>query len=78
MKFFGKEFSDEEVERLCNHLSIENFKNNKSVNYDVMKELGILITGEQSFIRKGKYTISHIMFRFFFKQTLSKLKMQPG
>ncbi|XP_075969856.1 sulfotransferase 4 [Anticarsia gemmatalis] len=53
-KFFGKEFSDEEIERLCDHLSIDNFKNNKSVNYDVMKELGIQLTGEQSFIRKGK------------------------
>ncbi|CAB3228639.1 unnamed protein product [Arctia plantaginis] len=54
IKFFGKEFSDEQIERLCDHLSIDNFKNNKSLNYDVMKELGILITGEQSFIRKGK------------------------
>lgn len=52
-KFLGKNFTDEEVSKLCSHLSIENFKNNKSVNYDVMKELGILIPGEQAFIRKG-------------------------
>ncbi|CAB3228641.1 unnamed protein product [Arctia plantaginis] len=53
-KFFGKEFSDELIERLCDHLSIDNFRNNKSVNYDAMKELRILQTGEQGFIRKGK------------------------
>ncbi|XP_028165270.1 uncharacterized protein LOC114356358 [Ostrinia furnacalis] len=53
-RFLNKNFSDEEVDKLCSHLSIENFKNNKSVNYDVMKELGILIPGEQAFIRKGK------------------------
>lgn len=54
-KFFGKEYSDEEIDRLCNHLSIESFKNNKSVNYDVMKILGIMIPSDQAFIRKGIY-----------------------
>lgn len=52
-KFYGKSYTDAEVERLCDHLSIDNFKNNKSVNYDVMRELGILIPGTQAFIRKG-------------------------
>ncbi|KAG6448318.1 hypothetical protein O3G_MSEX005471 [Manduca sexta] len=53
-EFFNKQYTEEELAQLCDHLSIESFKNNKSVNYDVMKELGILIPGEQSFIRKGK------------------------
>ncbi|XP_013145972.1 PREDICTED: estrogen sulfotransferase-like [Papilio polytes] len=52
--FLGKSFTKEEIDKLCEHLSIDNFKNNKSVNYDVMKELGILISDGQSFIRKGK------------------------
>lgn len=52
-RFFGKEFTDEEITRLCDHLSIDSFKQNKSVNYDVMKELGILQSVE-GFIRKGK------------------------
>ncbi|XP_063620495.1 luciferin sulfotransferase-like [Cydia splendana] len=52
--FLDKQYSDEEIAKLCEHLSIDSFKNNKSVNYDVMKELGILIPGEQGFIRKGK------------------------
>ncbi|XP_045491378.1 sulfotransferase 1C4-like [Colias croceus] len=53
MEFFGKKFSDEQVKRLIDHLSIESFKNNPSVNYDVMKELGIMV-GAKEFIRKGK------------------------
>lgn len=53
-KFFKKQFTEEQVIKLCDHLNIDSFKKNKSVNYDVMKELGILIPGEQGFIRKGK------------------------
>ncbi|XP_014359001.2 luciferin sulfotransferase [Papilio machaon] len=53
-EFLGKSFTNEQIVKLCEHLSIDNFKNNKSVNYDVMKELGILIADGQSFIRKGK------------------------
>ncbi|KAM3963079.1 sulfotransferase 1C4-like [Aphomia sociella] len=53
-EFLEKSFTDEQINRLCEHLSIENFKNNTSVNYDVMKVLRILIPGEQAFIRKGK------------------------
>ncbi|KAJ0180696.1 hypothetical protein K1T71_004100 [Dendrolimus kikuchii] len=53
-KFFKKEFTDEEIACLCDHLSIENFKNNKSVNYDVMRVLKISKAGEAAFIRKGK------------------------
>ncbi|CAG4988484.1 unnamed protein product [Parnassius apollo] len=52
--FLGKTFTTEQLDKLCDHLSIDNFKNNKSVNYDVMRELGILIPNGQSFIRKGK------------------------
>ncbi|CAH2086176.1 unnamed protein product [Euphydryas editha] len=53
-KFFGKRFTEKQVKDLCEHLSIENFKVNKSVNYDVMRELGILQPGAATFIRKGK------------------------
>ncbi|XP_050345432.1 sulfotransferase 1B1-like [Nymphalis io] len=53
-KFFGKQFTEQQIDQLCDHLSIENFKVNKSVNYDVMRELGILIPGQATFIRNGK------------------------
>lgn len=52
--FLDKDFSEDEIAKLCDHLNIDNFKKNKSVNFDIMKELGILIPGEQAFIRKGK------------------------
>ncbi|XP_072943491.1 sulfotransferase 1B1-like [Epargyreus clarus] len=53
-KFLGKELSEKQIAQLCDHLSIDNFKNNKSVNYDVMRELGVLISGKDAFVRKGK------------------------
>ncbi|XP_022120487.2 sulfotransferase 1B1 [Pieris rapae] len=51
--FFGKKYNEEEIARLCDHLSFENFKKNPSVNYDLMKELGFMYA-DKDFIRKGK------------------------
>ncbi|CAH0701634.1 unnamed protein product [Spodoptera exigua] len=51
--FFGKKLNEEQMSRLCDHLSIDNFKNNKSVNYEDLREVGVLAKGE-TFIRKGK------------------------
>ncbi|CAH1980198.1 unnamed protein product [Acanthoscelides obtectus] len=53
-EFFGKDYSREQYDSLVKHLDIENFRNNKSVNYDILKHLGILKTGEAGFVRKGK------------------------
>ncbi|CAK1545175.1 unnamed protein product [Leptosia nina] len=51
--FFGKKYNNEQIARLCDHLSFESFKNNPSVNYDLMKELG-LMKSDKEFVRKGK------------------------
>ncbi|XP_045532596.1 sulfotransferase 1C4-like [Pieris brassicae] len=51
--FFGKKYNEEEIARLCDHLSFDNFKKNSSVNYDLMKELGLMYA-DKDFIRKGK------------------------
>ncbi|XP_077296310.1 sulfotransferase 4 isoform X3 [Arctopsyche grandis] len=53
-KFLSKSFDEQQIEKLSQHLIIDNFRNNASVNYDVLKDLGILNSGEQAFIRKGK------------------------
>ncbi|KAI5632729.1 sulfotransferase domain-containing protein [Phthorimaea operculella] len=53
-KFLNKEYAEEQIAGLCDHLSIDSFKKNKSVNLDDVKELGLFVDGEQSFIRKGK------------------------
>ncbi|CAK1581636.1 unnamed protein product [Parnassius mnemosyne] len=52
-KFLGKEITKEQIEKLCEHLKIDNFKKNKSVNYDNLKGIGLL-NEKESFIRKGK------------------------
>ncbi|XP_018564737.1 estrogen sulfotransferase isoform X2 [Anoplophora glabripennis] len=53
-KFLGKSYSLEQYETLADHLDIDNFRKNKSVNYDILKNLGVLIKGEEAFVRKGK------------------------
>ncbi|XP_063822181.1 luciferin sulfotransferase-like [Ostrinia nubilalis] len=51
--FLGAPVSEEQVVRLCDHLSFHNFKNNKCVNFDIFKYLG-LVKENAHFIRKGK------------------------
>ncbi|XP_013146116.1 PREDICTED: sulfotransferase family cytosolic 1B member 1-like [Papilio polytes] len=51
--FLGKTITSEQLTTLCSHLSIENFKNNPSINQDELKTLGML-SEKESFIRKGK------------------------
>lgn len=51
-KFLGKKLKPEDVERLCDHLSFENFKNNESVNQEELRNQGLFDCNE-SFIRKG-------------------------
>ncbi|XP_047512926.1 sulfotransferase 1E1-like [Pieris napi] len=52
-KFLGKQYTDDQIAVLCDHLDIKNFKNNASVNNDILKELGMMYPKEE-FIRKGK------------------------
>ncbi|KOB66852.1 Retinol dehydratase [Operophtera brumata] len=52
-KFLGKELTHEQMDRLSDHLSFANFRNNKSVNYEDMREIGFLDANE-TFMRKGK------------------------
>ncbi|CAG4906951.1 unnamed protein product [Colias eurytheme] len=53
-KFFGKSYSEEQIQELCEHLKFENFKKNDSVNrLQVMQELGV-VNQQNTFIREGK------------------------
>ncbi|KAJ8939807.1 hypothetical protein NQ318_012807 [Aromia moschata] len=52
--FLGKNYSNQQYQGLENHLKIENFRNNSSVNFDLLKNLGILVDNEESFVRRGK------------------------
>ncbi|KAJ8725830.1 hypothetical protein PYW08_004013 [Mythimna loreyi] len=51
--FFGKQLNEEQMTRLCDHLSFESFKTNKSLNFEDLRELGFL-ANDETFIRKGK------------------------
>lgn len=52
--FLGKQLGEEDFKKLENHLNIDNFRKNTAVNYSELRELGILIDGEQGFVRNGK------------------------
>nr|CAD7460375.1 unnamed protein product [Timema tahoe] len=54
-QFLNKSLSEEQVAQMSQHLNIENFRRNPAVNMDFLKEVGLLNSGEQSFIRKGVY-----------------------
>lgn len=52
--FLGKSMTDEQVDKLADHLHIKNFKNNPSVNCEELKGIQLLKSDEQSFVRSGK------------------------
>jgi len=60
IKFLGKNYSQEEVDKLCKHLSFESIKSNKMVNKDeeikeMMNSVGRTFKEDEfSFIRKGE------------------------
>ncbi|KAF0307343.1 Estrogen sulfotransferase [Amphibalanus amphitrite] len=53
-KFFGKDFSEEQVDKLAEHLHIDNFKKNPFVNFESLNKLGLTYPDRGSFVRKGK------------------------
>lgn len=52
--FLDVQLDPDQMEKLVDHLSIKNFRNNKSVNFDLLGQVGVCINGEEGFIRKGK------------------------
>lgn len=49
--------SEEQVAKLTDYLSIENFRNNPAVNQHELRELKILNSTEPSFVRNGKSSL---------------------
>ena len=52
--FLGKDCSEEQVEKLAEHLHFDNFKNNPSVNHEHLKAKGFAYMDRGDFCRKGK------------------------
>ena len=48
----GKELTDEQLTKLTDHLRIDNFEKNESVNNESAKKMGMM-SQEGKFIRKG-------------------------
>lgn len=55
-KFLDKTLNAEQVARLADHLNIDNFRNNKSVNLSEFESF--MFPNEPPFVRKGKSTLS--------------------
>lgn len=56
-KFLDKKLNAEQIEKLTDYLRIENFRNNPAVNQHELKEVKILNSNEQSFVRNGKSVV---------------------
>lgn len=56
--FLNKTISEAEVERLAEHLNIENFRKNSAINGAGSEDLGLSNPNEQPFIREGKSTLN--------------------
>lgn len=56
MSFLGKSYTDQQLEQLKEHMQIENFKKNLSVNTGLKhEELGLIVENKRNqFIRNGK------------------------
>lgn len=60
MKFLGKNFSQREIDKLCQHLSVESMRNNPMCNNDSLVGLAKSLnkngktSGDFKFIRKGE------------------------
>lgn len=80
--FLNKKLTDEQVEKLKEHLSFESMKNNRSVNYETLVELNSkfkLVDGEGSFMRSGavggyKQAMTPELIEKFDKWTLENTK----
>ncbi|XP_024084416.1 estrogen sulfotransferase-like [Cimex lectularius] len=53
MEFLEVEYDEETIAKLADHLNINNFKMNPSVNFESLRNVGIFSKDEQSFIRQG-------------------------
>jgi hypothetical protein len=52
-QFLNKKLTDEQIEKLVEHVKVDNFSKNKSVNLTMEIESGLINEGH-SFVRKGK------------------------
>lgn len=53
--FLNKSLTEEQIEKLTEHVSIKNFNQNKAINSEYLKDLGICYADKETgFVRQGK------------------------
>lgn len=52
--FLQKNYSEDDLEKLAEHLDFNNFQKNHSVNMEALRDLGMLLDNDQKCVRKGK------------------------
>ena len=52
-KFLGKDLSQDQLDRLREHLKFENIEKNETVNFEHGKKTGFMNEDQGKFIRKG-------------------------
>lgn len=56
--FLGKTMDEDQVTKLTHYLSIEQFRNNPSVNQHELKQVKICVSKEAAFVRNGKSVVN--------------------
>lgn len=56
--FLGKTMDDDQVAKLNEYLSIDQFRHNPSVNQHELKEVKICVSKEAAFVRNGKSVVN--------------------
>lgn len=54
-KFLGKPLTENQILKLREHLRVDNFAKNDSVNFEIGKKVGFMNDTELRFVRKGTY-----------------------
>ncbi len=60
-KFLGKDLSQDQLDRLREHLKFENIEKNESVNFEHGKKTGFMNEDQGKFIRKGIVRITKLL-----------------
>uniref|UniRef100_A0AAG5DK51 Sulfotransferase domain-containing protein n=1 Tax=Anopheles atroparvus TaxID=41427 RepID=A0AAG5DK51_ANOAO len=52
--FLNRTVTEEQLDAMCTHLDIKNFRNNGAVTCEELRAVGVLNNGEQQFVRNGQ------------------------
>ena len=62
--FLGKSLTEEQLNRMAEHLRIDSFAKNESANYEVGKTNGLMNLDAGNFVRKGILRFKNMTYSF--------------